>query len=99
MRDHIQSLDKASSWRLGPPTLLQIPNPEWLLCTGKKGTKYGEDHTEGKNIQRLPHLGIQLLYRHQTQKLLCMLRNTCWQEPILSVTLKAMPEPDKYRGR
>jgi hypothetical protein len=98
IRDHIQSLGKASSWRLGPPTHLQIPNPEWLLSKGKKGTKYGAE-TEGKTIQRLPHLGIHPLYRHQTQTLLYIPRNACWQEPIIPVSLEALPESDKYRGR
>jgi hypothetical protein len=33
--------------------------------------------TEGKAIQRLPHLGIHPRYRHQTLTLLWMLRNAC----------------------
>jgi hypothetical protein len=33
--------------------------------------------TEGKAIQRLPHLGIHPIYRHQTQILLQMPRNAC----------------------
>jgi hypothetical protein len=32
-------------------------------------TKYGAE-TEGKAIQRLPHLGIHPIYSHQTQTLL-----------------------------
>jgi hypothetical protein len=39
-------------------------------------TKYGEE-TEGKIIQRLPHLGIHPIYNHQTQKLLWMPRSAC----------------------
>jgi hypothetical protein len=39
-------------------------------------TKYGAD-TEVKAIQELPHLGIHLIYRHQTQTLLQMPRSAC----------------------
>jgi hypothetical protein len=35
---------------------------------GNTETKYGAE-TEGKVIQRLPHLGIHLIYSHQTQSL------------------------------
>jgi hypothetical protein len=34
-------------------------------------TKYGTE-TEGKAIQRLPHLGIHPIYSHQTQTLVWM---------------------------
>jgi hypothetical protein len=33
--------------------------------------------TEGKNIQRLPHLGINPIYNHQTQKLFHMPERFC----------------------
>ena len=33
--------------------------------------------TEGKNIQRLPHLGINPIYNHQTQTLLWMTTGAC----------------------
>jgi hypothetical protein len=33
--------------------------------------------TEGKAIQRLPHLGIHLIYSHQTHMLLWMLGSAC----------------------
>jgi hypothetical protein len=33
---------------------------------GVRETKYGAE-TEGKAIQRLPHLGIHSIYNHQTQ--------------------------------
>jgi hypothetical protein len=33
--------------------------------------------TEGKAIQRLPHLGIHPIYSHQTRKLLWMPRSAC----------------------
>ena len=41
--------------------------------------------TEGKAIQRLPHLGINPICRHQTQRLLLMPRSTCWQQPGMAV--------------
>jgi hypothetical protein len=37
-------------------------------------TKYGAE-TEGKAIQRLPHLGNYLIYSYQTQTLLWMSRS------------------------
>jgi hypothetical protein len=37
--------------------------------------------TEGKAIQRLPHLGIHTIYSYQTQRLLWMPRSACLQEP------------------
>jgi hypothetical protein len=42
---------------MGPPTHLKNINPEFLLSKGNAGTKSGTE-TEGKAIQRLPHLGI-----------------------------------------
>jgi hypothetical protein len=42
--------------------------------------------TEGKAIQRLPHLGIHPIYSHQTQTLLCMSRSACWQESDIAVS-------------
>jgi hypothetical protein len=40
------------------------------ICTeGDTDTKCGAE-TEGKSIQRLPHLGIHPIYNHQTQALL-----------------------------
>jgi hypothetical protein len=33
--------------------------------------------TEGKAIQRLPHLGIHLIYSHQTQTLLWIPTSAC----------------------
>ena len=40
----------------------------WATCVAE---------TEGKAIQRLPHLGIHPIYSHQTQTLLWMPRSTC----------------------
>jgi hypothetical protein len=55
--------------------------------------------SEGKAIQRLPHLGIYTIYSHQTQTLLWMPRIACWQEPDKAVSWEALLEPDKYRGK
>jgi hypothetical protein len=40
-----------------------------ILKGGNNETKYGAE-TEGMAIQRLPHLGIHPIYRHQTQTVL-----------------------------
>jgi hypothetical protein len=50
-----------------PPTHPQNFNLELLLSKGNTGTKSGAE-TEGKVIQRLPHLGIHPTCRHQTQR-------------------------------
>jgi hypothetical protein len=46
------------------------------LTGENKETKCGAE-TEGKTTQRLPHLGIHPIYRHQTQRLLWMSRSAC----------------------
>ena len=83
-RDHIQCIGKDHSWRKGPPTHLKIFNPEWFLSKGNAGTKNGSE-TEEMAIQRLPHLGIHPIFRHQPQTLLQMPRSTCWQEPGIAI--------------
>jgi hypothetical protein len=52
-----------------------------ILTEGNMHTKCGAE-TEGKAIQRLPHLGIHPIYSHQTWKLLQMPRSACRQKPI-----------------
>jgi hypothetical protein len=47
-----------------------------ILLGGDTETKCGVE-TEGKIIQRLPHLGIHTIYNNQTQTLLWMPRSTC----------------------
>jgi hypothetical protein len=59
---------------MGPPTHLKNINSEFLLSKGNAGTKSGAE-TEGKATQRLTHLGIYPICRHQTQTLLLRLRN------------------------
>lgn len=47
-----------------------------ILTGGNKETKCRAE-TEGKAIQRLPHLGINPIYSHQTRTLLWMLGSAC----------------------
>jgi hypothetical protein len=56
----------APGWGLGPPTHLKNFNPELLQSKENTGTK-SRAETEGKAIQRLPHLGIHPIYRYQTK--------------------------------
>jgi hypothetical protein len=67
-----------------------------ILKGGVTETKCGAE-TEGKTIQRLPHLGIHTIYSHQTQTLIQMPRSACLQEPDIAVSREA-DEPDKDRG-
>jgi hypothetical protein len=64
---------------MGPHIHLKNINLELLLFKGNTGTKIGAE-TEGKAIQRLSHLGIHPICRHQTQSLLLIPRSACWQE-------------------
>jgi hypothetical protein len=52
---------------------LQIFNSELFLSKGSMEAKYGAE-TEGKAIQKQPHLGIHLIHSHQTHTLLWMQR-------------------------
>jgi hypothetical protein len=47
-----------------------------ILTEGNMETKCGAE-TEGKAIQRLPNLGIHLIYSCQTQTLFQMPRSAC----------------------
>jgi len=47
-----------------------------ILTGGNTGTKSGAG-TEGKVIQRLSHVGIHPICRHQTQSVLLKPRNAC----------------------
>jgi hypothetical protein len=86
---------------MGPPTHLKNFNPEVFLSKGKTGKKKQKQtkqnktkqktkqnkktETEGKAIQRPPHLGIYPICRHQNPTLLLRPRSTCQQEPGMSV--------------
>ena len=50
-----------------------------ILKGGNMETQCGAE-TKGKAIQKLPHLEIHPIYRHQTQTLLWMPRSACLQE-------------------
>jgi hypothetical protein len=52
---------------------------------GNTEIKYGAE-TEGKAIQRLPHLEIHPIYSHQTQTLLWMPTNACRKESDIAVS-------------
>jgi hypothetical protein len=56
-----QSVDTLFLFRMGNKILME----------GVTETKFGAE-TEGKTIQRLPHLRIHPIYNHQTQTLLHM---------------------------
>ena len=56
-----------------------------ILTGGNIETKCGAE-TEGKAIQRMPHLGIHPIYSHQNQTLLWMQRSACCQEVNTAVS-------------
>jgi hypothetical protein len=62
---------------------------------GVTETKF-EAETEGRTIQRLPHLGIHPINNHQTQTLFHMPARFCCQDPDIAVSCEAMP--GKYRS-
>jgi hypothetical protein len=64
---------------------------------GVTETKFGAE-TEGKTIQRLPHLGIHPINNHQTQTLLHMPARFCRQDPVIGISCEAMPVPGKYKS-
>jgi hypothetical protein len=66
-------LKKKEDQSVGASVLLRRGNK--ILTGANMETKYGVE-TEGKAIQRLPHLGIHLIYSHQTQTLLPMPRSS-----------------------
>jgi hypothetical protein len=66
---------------------------KFLLSTGNAGTKSGAE-TEGKAIQRLTHLGIHSICRHQIQTLLLMTK-MC----LLTGAWEVLPKIDKYKGK
>jgi hypothetical protein len=55
-------------------SLLRMENK--IHMEGVTETKFGAE-TEGKTIQRLPHLGIYPMYNHQFQTLLHMPERFC----------------------
>jgi hypothetical protein len=59
---------------MGPTMLLKNTNPEFFLSKENEGKNSGTE-TEGKPIQRLPHIGIHSILRLQTKTLLLMPRS------------------------
>jgi hypothetical protein len=60
----------------GVNTLVLLRRGNKILMEGDTEKKCRTE-TEGKAIQRLPHLGIQPIYGYQTQTLLLMPTNAC----------------------
>jgi hypothetical protein len=56
-----------------------------ILTGANKETKYGAN-TEGKPIQRLPHLRLHPMYRHQIQTLLWVPRSAYQQKPDVAIS-------------
>ena len=71
--DHMK-LKKKEEQSVDASVLLRRGNK--ILTGANIQTKCGAE-TEGKAIQRLPHLRIHPIYRHQTQTLLWILRSAC----------------------
>ena len=63
-----------------------------------EGDKKCGAESEGKTIQRLPHLGIHPIYSYKTQTLSWMPTSACWPEQDIAVTWEALLVHDKYRG-
>jgi hypothetical protein len=61
-----QSVDASVLFRRGKEILIGV----------NMGTKYAVE-TEGKTIQKLPHLGVHPIYSHLTWMLLWMPRSAC----------------------
>jgi hypothetical protein len=77
---------------MGLSTNIITFNPEFFDLRKIQGENGAE--TEEKAIQRLPNLGIHLIYRHQTPVLLLVSRSALWQEPGLAVPWEVFPAPD-----
>ena len=65
---------KKEDQSVGASVLLRRENK--ILMGANMETKCGAE-TEGKVIQRLPHLGTHLIYNYQMQALLWMPRSAC----------------------
>ena len=67
---------------------------EQIPMEGVTETKCGTE-TEGKAIQRLPHLGIHPIYRHQTQTLLTVLTRYLLTGASYSCLLRGSARADR----
>jgi hypothetical protein len=88
-------LKKKEDQSVGTSILLRTGNK--IPMEGVTETKFRAE-TEGRTIQRMPHLEIYLTYNHQTQTVLWILTWACWQEPDLVVSWEALPVPGKFRS-
>jgi hypothetical protein len=57
-------------------TLVLLRRGNKIPMGGDTETKFGAEN-EGETIQRMPHLGIHLIYSQQTQTLLWMPTSAC----------------------
>ena len=67
-------LEKKEDQSVDASVLLRRRNK--ILMGGNTERKCGAE-TEGKAIQRMPHLGIHSIYSHQTQRLFIVGANKC----------------------
>jgi hypothetical protein len=65
-------------------TSLFLRRENKIPMEGVTETKFGAE-TEGRTIQRLPHLGIQPIYHHQTWTLLHMPERFCYQNSDIAL--------------
>ena len=95
-RNHIQRLGIGSGWKMGALPFSKILTQNcscWKEIQGQKSRA----ESEGKAIQRLPHMWIYPICSHQAQALLLMPTNACWEEPDIDVSWEALPNPYWYR--
>ena len=70
-------------------TLLLLRMGNKIPMEGVTETKFRAE-TEGRTIQRLRHLGIHPIYKHQTQTLLHMPERFCLQDPNIALSLVSL---------
>ena len=88
-------LTKKEDQNVDTSFLLRIGNK--IPMEGVTEKKFGDD-TEGKIIQRLPHLGIHTILNHHTQTILHIPARFSSQDRDIDVSYEAMPVPGKYRN-
>jgi hypothetical protein len=76
-------LKKKEDQSLDTSVLLRRGNK--VFMGGDTEKKCGAE-TKGNAMQRLPHLGIYIMYSYQTQTLLWMPTSAYWQEPTIAVS-------------
>ena len=88
-------LKKKEDQGMVSPFLLRMRNKKPMEGVTEK--KFGDD-TEGKIIQRLPHLGIHTILNHHTQTILHIPARFSSQDRDIDVSYEAMPVPGKYKS-